>query len=223
MDGLLQTIVLGVASFTATNLDDIMVLMIFFAQVNPSLRRQHIVWGQYLGFAVLLLLCVPGYFGGLVLSKAWIGFLGLVPIAVGIYQLWNVAKTPQVQGITQKEQAIESTLAARGLSNLLAPSTYQVAAVTFANGGDNVSVYVPLFARSTLLEIGVILSIFGAMIGIWCWVAAQLVQHRAIAPALTRYGHRLMPFILISLGLYILLESGTVQRLLPVLSSPPLR
>jgi cadmium resistance transport/sequestration family protein len=223
MDRVLRAIVLGVTSFIATNLDDIVVLMIFFAQVNPSLRWRHIVLGQYLGFAVLLFLCVPGYFGGLMLSKAWIGVLGLVPIAVGIYQLWNAAKISQVQGIAQKERMVESTPPTRGSSNLLAPPTYQVAAVTFANGGDNVSVYVPLFARSTLLEIGVILSIFGAMVGVWCWVAAQLAQHSAIAPALNRYGHRLTPFILIGLGIYILLENGTVQGLLSVLSSSPLK
>src|SRR6476469_2184456 len=80
-------IIAGFTSFAATNIDDIIILMLFFAQVNSSFRPKHIVSGQYLGFTVLILASLPGFFGGLIVPKAWIGLLGLLPIAIGISHL----------------------------------------------------------------------------------------------------------------------------------------
>jgi cadmium resistance protein CadD (predicted permease) len=62
-------------------------LTIFFSQVNATFRRRHIVIGQYLGFTALIIASLPGFFGGLIVPKAWIGILGLVPIAIGVSQL----------------------------------------------------------------------------------------------------------------------------------------
>ncbi|MEG4320077.1 MULTISPECIES: cadmium resistance transporter [unclassified Microcoleus] len=79
----------GITSFAATNIDDIAILMLCFAQVNSSFRPRHIVAGQYLGFAALIVASWPGFFGGLIVPRAWIGLLGLVPIALGISHLLN--------------------------------------------------------------------------------------------------------------------------------------
>jgi cadmium resistance protein CadD (predicted permease) len=104
-------------------------------------------------------------------------------------------------------------------AHLLAPQTYHVAAVTFANGGDNVGVYVPLFASSNTLEFATILVTFGVMVGVWCLMAERFVRQKAIALVLTRYGHRVTPLILIGLGVYIFIEGGTMQALLGLLSN----
>jgi len=45
------------------------------------------VIGQYLGFSVLIVASLPGFFGGVFVPKAWIGFLGLLPILIGITHL----------------------------------------------------------------------------------------------------------------------------------------
>lgn len=42
----------AIVAFAATNIDDIFVLTLFFAQKN--LRRWHVVTGQYLGIAGLI-------------------------------------------------------------------------------------------------------------------------------------------------------------------------
>jgi cadmium resistance protein CadD (predicted permease) len=46
----IQAAIAGSTAFIATNVDDILILMLFFSQTNSSFRRQHIVVGQYLGF-----------------------------------------------------------------------------------------------------------------------------------------------------------------------------
>jgi cadmium resistance transport/sequestration family protein len=213
MGWIVQAITTGTVAFAATNIDDIIILMLFFAQVNATFRPYHIVAGQYLGFLVLILASLPGFVGGLFIPKAWIGLLGILPIIIGVSQLLNRDK-PDTDVQTLSRQPVASTLERSPLSKLaalLTPQTYGVAAVTLANGGDNIGIYVPLFASCDLPTLLLILAVFFVLIGVWCYVAYRLAQFPAIAHILTRYGHAIVPFVLIGLGMFILLESKTYQ------------
>lgn len=206
----------AITAFVATNIDDIVILLLFFAQVDANFRRRHIVVGQYLGFTLLILASLPGFFGGLVVPREWIGLLGLLPIAIGIKQLVTRQKeeTEQVQTVTHDfESASPRNAIASLVSSVLTPQTYQVAAVTFANGGDNISIYIPLFAGSNVVKLAVILAVFFVMVGVWCIVAYQLTRQPKIAQVLSRYGHAILPFVLIALGLFIMYERGTFSLL----------
>lgn len=207
------TIATGITAFAATNLDDILILMLFFAQVNRSeaetashrnLRPKHIWIGQYLGFGLLILASLPGFFGGYFIPRTWLGLLGLLPIAIGISHLQNKESTSQ----TVSSETLEHKPRFR-----LAPGSYHVAAVTIANGGDNIGIYVPLFANSTPTSLVVTLVVFFIMIAIWCAIAHSLSRHPAIAQLIMQYGDRIVPFVLIGLGIYILIESKTYELL----------
>jgi cadmium resistance transport/sequestration family protein len=202
----------GVTSFVATNIDDIVVLMVFFSQLNARFRRRHIVVGQYLGFFALLLASLPGYFGGLVLSKPWLGLLGFLPIVIGVSQLLGPEDEPNIQDISHElsDVAVPVSVLSK-LETLLSPHTYAVAAVTIANGGDNIGIYVPLFASSSFPQLAIILGVFFLLVGVWCFVAERLARQKAIARGLIQYGHRIVPFVFIALGLYILVESETYR------------
>jgi cadmium resistance transport/sequestration family protein len=206
----------GVTSFVATNIDDIVVLMVFFSQLNAGFRRRHVFAGQYLGFFALLLASLPGYFGGLAISKSWLGLLGFLPIVIGVSQLIQGPEDePNIQDVSHElsDFAVPGSVWSK-LKTLLSSQTYAVAAVTIANGGDNIGIYVPLFASSSLPQLVVIMGVFFLLVGVWCFVAERLVRQKAIARGLTQYGHRIVPFVFIALGLYILVESQT-YRLLP--------
>ena len=211
-----QAVIAGVTSFVATNIDDILILMIFFAQVNATFRPKHIFAGQYFGFMVLVVMSLPGFFGGMVLPKAWIGLLGLLPIAIGIKHLIdqknNETEIQLVSDELSYPKAFQPALAK--IASLFVPQTYQVASITIANGGDNVGIYIPLFASSNLLASGVILSVFFIMVGVWCFIAYQLTRHPMIAQRLTHHGDAIVPYVLIGLGLFILIDSET-YRLFP--------
>jgi cadmium resistance transport/sequestration family protein len=214
MNWFVFTLIAAITSFAATNIDDIVILMLFFGQVNSKLRPQHIVVGQYLGFLVLILVSLPGFLGGLVIPKTWIGLLGFVPIVIGLKQFFNQINDQTVQAVSDELNSSPSDPSKLpSFKSLLAPQTYHVAAVTFANGGDNIGIYVPLFANSTLPGLVVMLSVFFAMKGLWCMTAYQLVRYPLIAEGLTRYGQQFVPFILIGLGVFILVDSGTYQLL----------
>ncbi len=205
---LTQALIAGITSFIATNIDDIVLLMLFFSQVNAGLRVRHIVIGQYLGFAGLVLLSMPGFFGGLLIPEAWIGLLGFLPIAIGILKLVRPAEDEEIQAVSA--EFLRSQKQSK-LTSWLSPQTYSVAAVTIANGGDNVGIYVPLFAGSNLASLSVILAVYFVLIGIWCYIAQQIARQPAIAPLLSRYGEKLVPWVLIGLGLYILIESQSYR------------
>jgi cadmium resistance transport/sequestration family protein len=205
----------AITAFVATNIDDIIILLLFFTQVDAKFRRRHIVFGQYLGFTLLIVASLPGFFGGLVVPPEWIGLLGLLPIAIGLKQLVDRQEdTTQVQTVTSDlEASSPSNSAVSFLSSVLNPQTYKVAAVTVANGGDNISIYISLFAGNTLISLGVILGVFFVMVGVWCAIAYRLTRQPTIARVLSRYGHAVVPFVLIGLGLFIMYERGTFNLL----------
>ena len=76
-------------------------------------------------------------------------------------------------------------------------------ASTLANGGDNLGVYIPLFASApeTIPLYGVV---FALMTGLWCFVGYLLANNRVVGEHVRRYGHAVLPFVLITLGLWIL-------------------
>jgi cadmium resistance transport/sequestration family protein len=207
MTDLFITLVRSATAFVATNLDDIVILMLFFSQAGGALRRQHIVAGQYLGFAGLVALSLPGFFGSLLLPQPWIGLLGVVPIVIGLSQLLLV------ESEAEGEESGEASLLQgndRGFS-LLSPQTTGVAAITLANGGDNVGIYVPMFASSDGPGLGLTVAVFFALVGVWCFVAYRLAKVGAIAALLTRYGSQVVPFVLMALGGLILVDSHTLE------------
>jgi cadmium resistance transport/sequestration family protein len=213
MDELITAIPTGMTAFAATNIDDIVVLMILFTQANTTLRGRHIVIGQYLGFATLVVISLVGFLSGLVFPQHWLGLLGFVPIALGFNTLLSPDTNTDEETVEPLEQPPRSLL-----SNLLSPQVYGVAAITIANGSDNIGIYTPLFASSTLIKLLVILSIFFLLVGVWCLAAHWLTQQQQLAHTLARYGNTLVPYVLIGLGVLIVLDSGALSPLALVAS-----
>ncbi|MBD2666066.1 cadmium resistance transporter [Richelia sinica FACHB-800] len=205
MSSLVTAISTGAAAFSATNLDDLVILTLFFSQVDVKFRRWHIIIGQYLGFTALVMASLPGFFGGLILPRPWIGLFGLVPIFIGMKSLLY-PDTDESEEETETEDSQQSLLAK--FFNL---QTYSVAAVTFANGTDNISIYVPIFASSNWQNLLVIVSVFFLLVGVLCYVAHRLTHNQAIAHLFTQYGHRFMPYVLIGLGTFIFLDSNSLS------------
>jgi cadmium resistance protein CadD (predicted permease) len=144
--------------------------------------------------------------GGLLLPRPWIGLLGVVPILIGLSQLlW-------VEAETETESVGEVTGGGVGRHwGGLSPQATSIAAITLANGGDNVGVYMPLFASSSGLGLALTLAVFFILVGAWCLVAYRLATLGAIAALLTGYGSKVVPFVLMVLGGLILVDSHTLE------------
>jgi cadmium resistance protein CadD (predicted permease) len=83
-----------------------------------------------------------------------------------------------------------------------------VAAVTFANGGDNIAVYVPVFTTAGTGGIVVYTVVFLILLAVWCLAALFVATRPLAADALARWGNVVLPVVLIGLGLVILVENG---------------
>ncbi|MBD2387230.1 cadmium resistance transporter [Cylindrospermum sp. FACHB-282] len=217
MSGLISTIVIGISVAIATTFDDNLYLTAFFGKVNRTFRPQHIILGEFLGFTALVLASLPGFFGGLIIPHTWIGLLGFLPVAIGISHLMSREnEEEEVQAVSVNfNSGLQPQRHNKSLFAILRdPQTYRVSAVTIANGGNNIGIYVPLFASSNLPSLGVILSVCYFAVGVWCFLSYNLTRNPLMAPVLTRYSRKIFPFILIYLGFSILMKSET-YRLLP--------
>lgn len=207
--GILETIVTALATFAATNVDDLVLLTLFFAEA-PTEARPQVVIGQYLGFVALVAVSLGGLLGRLVLPREWLGLLGAVPIAIGMRGLLHRhGEDGEVQTVSQPDRTAVPSL----LGAVLAPRTYAVAAVTFANGGDNIGLYAPLFANSDLTRLAVTVAVFLVLVAVWCAAANRLARHPQVAALLARHGRIAVPFVLIALGITIIAEAGTLSLL----------
>lgn len=200
---IIKSAIAGITAFTATNIDDAIVLMVLFAKTNANFRPRHIVVGQYLGFTALVLASLPGFFGRMAIPHSWLGWLGLIPIAIGVQQIFSAE--------ADDGESVKLVNNSANRANLLSAPTFQVAAITFANGGDNIGIYVSLFARSDLTSLIVILGVFGIGVGLWCFLASHLTRHPLFAQTLSRYSSIIVPFVLIGLGIFIFIDSGIYQ------------
>ncbi|MET8088141.1 cadmium resistance transporter [Micromonospora sp. NPDC005237] len=83
-----------------------------------------------------------------------------------------------------------------------------MAAVTLANGGDNIGVYVPVFATAGVGGMSVYVIVFLLLVAVWVAAGRFFATRPIIAKALSRWGHILLPVVLIGIGLLILIEGG---------------
>ena len=177
-----ETLIVAAVVFASTNVDDILLLSAFFAQ--PRRRVWAIVVGQYLGIGALILTSVAAALAALVIPWEWIALIGVVPLALGIKQL-----------VAGRNEGAGQSLTGVG--------AFTVAAVTAANGGDNLGVYIPLFAIQPA-AIPLYVGVFAIGTALWCVAAYWLVSHPMVAATFTRYGHRVLPWVLIGVGVYVL-------------------
>jgi cadmium resistance transport/sequestration family protein len=195
----LTTFLASVIAFVTTNIDDIFVLIFLFS--NPRLKRRNVVIGQFLGISSLIGISFIASFIGLVIDLKYVGLLGLVPIYIGLKSL---------SALRKQIGTANADLNAAG--NALQQSL-SVASITIANGGDNISIYIPLYA--TLTNVGKInmTIVFLIMTALWCLIAQYLSNHPVLKRSLEKYGHIVTPFIFILLGIYIMYESNTFDLL----------
>lgn len=186
-----NTMVKAVVVFVGTNVDDIVLLSVLFA--DPNLRPRSIVAGQFLGMGVLVVVSVAAASLAVAVPPRWTSLLGVVPLLLGISKGVDALRS---RGTDDDDPATPDELA-RG-SQVLA-----VVGITVANGGDNLGVYIPLFAAERR-AIVVYAAVFAILTAAWCVLGFKLVNNRAFGSKLRRYGHVVLPIVLVLLGIHIL-------------------
>ncbi|KAF3913285.1 hypothetical protein ABW20_dc0100464 [Dactylellina cionopaga] len=183
------------STFALTNIDDLFVLVTFFTEssVNKSLTPLKIAIGQYVGFSIIILVSMIGFAVAQAIPSEPIGFLGLLPILLGIWKLINL--------MLPDPDELENTKA-DGAKSIL-----KVASVTIMNGGDNVGTYVPLFAQAEGAEVAVYVVTYYILLGVWCLIGILIIKQRHILAIAQKYAGRVVPLLYIGLGIFIIVKS----------------
>jgi cadmium resistance protein CadD (predicted permease) len=178
---------LAIVLFVSTNVDDLVVLVGFFA--HPRFRARDVVAGQYAGLTVLFVLSAAGALLSLVIPNTYLGLLGIFPILIGIRKLVALRHDPVA---TEQTPGLNGSTTSYG----------------------NIGVYMPSFAVHSSGQIAIIAMVFVAMTATWCLLAHWMVNHPRLGAPLRHYGHIFAPIVLIGLGILILQHAGTISWLL---------
>jgi cadmium resistance protein CadD (predicted permease) len=134
------------------------------------------------------------------LPESVLAYLGLIPLAIGVKEGVEVWRERGGDDDDENEDAVPPRSSALGAG--------RIAGVTFANGGDNVGVYVPVFATAGIGGTVVYAVVFTLLVGVLCVVGRAVAGRPVVARALDRWGHVLLPVVLVALGVVILVEGG---------------
>ena len=195
---IVSSILQAIGLFMATNIDDIVILSLFFGrgQGQPATTRR-ILAGQYLGFLGILGAAVAAAFGAQVLlPEAILPYFGLIPLGLGLWAAWQAWRN------RGQDDDDEAQLEGKPVS------VWTVAAVTFANGGDNIGVYVPVFVSVSWSAVLAYCIVFLLLVAALVFLAKWISSRKPIAEALERWEHILFPAVLIGLGIVILVSGG---------------
>lgn len=194
---ILSSVLQAIGLFLATNIDDIIVLSLFFARgAGHRGTTARITAGQYLGFAGILGGAVLVTLGaGAFLPPEVIPYFGLIPLALGLWAAWQAWRGDH-------DDDDDAKIAGKKVG------VWTVAGVTLANGGDNIGVYVPVFLALEPAAVVAYCVVFLALVAVLVILAKFVATRRPIAEVLERWEHILFPIVLIGLGIFILVSGG---------------
>ena len=194
-----ETIIAAVAAFVGTNIDDIFINTLLFAQADTRRRTLGVALGVFIGIGTLVAASLLGAFGLRLMAQDYVGLLGFVPIALGIKEWLRRPKSAD-------ENSLDTNGAQPDDTKHIAAST---ALLTIAGGADNLGVYIPLFAEYSSVHILITIAVFAIMTVIWCVLGKSLANLPVLRKIMIKYRYVIIPVVFISLGVYIILSSFT--------------
>lgn len=182
-------------SYAATNLDNLMVAVLLLGG-NRS-QPIAVVAGVITAGIIVLTVCALGVFLRTMVDDRLIGYLGLLPIALGFREL-----------LRRKSAAAEPAVASpagEGAISVWLGAT----ALLLANSADTIAVFLPLLAESKADVLPLAAVSFVGTAAVWGMLAWALASRPWLAEGLERHGSRLLPWVMIGIGVYILLDTAT--------------
>ncbi len=193
---MIAIIPIAAGAYAATNMDNFILLVALLARY-----RNH-TW--YVVAAYLACMLIFG-FVGLWIGKAanfapveYLGLLGFVPISIGVVELIQLRRGRAKVTVAKNE----SDDGARKVFMTTLSSQ-------LGNGADTIVIFGVLFIDSA--PSADILTIFTllAMGVVFVFVGIYAVRHPALCEWIDRYAYRVMPFVLIIVGVYIVANTAT--------------
>lgn len=186
---MIETIITSVIAYAGTNIDDIFINTVIFAQTDTKENLRRAVIGKFLGIGALVLFSLICAHVLHIIPQKYVAFLGIVPIVLGIKE-WLTRR--------RSDDDTENTAASQGRL------TVNVILVTIASGADNIGVYIPLFAGFTAAKTAAAVIVFALLTTVWCCLGKKLADLPQLHSFLKDRGDNIVPAVYIALGVYIL-------------------
>lgn len=199
----LSIIFTAIVLYTATAIDLLVILLIYFARAHTKKEYRDIYIGQFLGSITLIIISLFFAFVLYYVPEKWmLGLLGLIPIYLGI----KVAIFDDCEGEKRAKDALND----KGLSKLVGI----VALVTIAScGADNIGLFVPYFVSLNFSQLIVTLIVFVILIFVLIYTAQRLADIKDIGEIVEKFNRWIMAVVYIGLGIFIIIENDTIKTL----------
>lgn len=201
---MLQSIISALAVYISTSIDYLFILLIIFSQSHTKKGLRQIFLGQYLGTGILVAISLFAAYVLNFIPQDWIiGLLGLIPIYLGI----RVAFVGEEE---EEEGEVIEKLGSRGTNRLF----WTVSLITIASGGDNLGIYIPYFTSLSFPAIVTALIVFAISVAVLCYISYKSAKISFVSETLEKYERIIVPIVFIGLGIFIMIENGTIQTIL---------
>ncbi len=200
MNGLILILLVAAAAFLATNMDNLALLVVFLLRY----RCHRVIVGiAYLvGLSLVVLLSFLLSLLASAVPVQYLGLLGLVPISIGVVGIYRLIRGPAAENDSSQEQT--ASAAAVFVATMF---------TQLGNSTDTLLTFGPLFADSMRTASYMIMFTIAVMGALFLFAANYFVKHPLLSDLLQRHAQRVTPFLLISVGLYIL--ANTASDLVP--------
>jgi cadmium resistance protein CadD (predicted permease) len=182
MPDLLQPIAVATVLFAATNADDLVLLIVFFAQ--PGCRPRQIVLGSFLGLAALTAASFAAAWLALAVPADCLPWLGIRTGCPG-----SAVVAPSTRRTKHAPAGPPGAT--------VASSREPTAATTSA------STSFPAFAIQNFAQKAITAATFALLTFVLCGLALTAVRHPAWGPHIRHWSAKFGPFVLIAIGLWI--------------------
>lgn len=184
-------VAISAAAFVSTNLDNLLMLAALLA-ISP--RRPASVLAGYM-FAVVLVVVTALLIAtvGDLIDTRYVGLLGLIPIGLGLRGLLALLRDHSKRS-TERQADV---------------GFWRTAALILPISGDSLAVYVPLLADTAHGLDAVVTATLLVSALVLAGTASLLVSRPVLSSRLGWLGERLMPWLMIGVGIYVLADTPT--------------
>ncbi|KGB50772.1 permease [Leuconostoc mesenteroides P45] len=196
----------AVFSYIGTTTDYFVVLLLLFGKYQSKKATKPVVIGAYIGNALLVLISLAIAMVLQQVPAEWLlGLLGLIPIYMGIKSY--LSDEDEVDEIEARLNNIQP-------NNIVK----DVILITFvACGADNMALYIPYFTTVSVTTLPIIFPIFIVILTIVIYSAYKFVSVPMVKKFFDQQGDLIQMIIYVVLGMYVLLEAGSIQHIIKLL------
>ena len=193
---LLGLTILVVTTFVVTNLDNLIILVFMLGQFPNA--RLYVLAGFVVSVILVIAVSSIGILIGTMVNPGIVGYLGIAPLAMGVYLLFQ-----QLTSASAKPDKTPSTVNASARIGLT------TVVLMFSNSADSIAVLLPLLAESLSTPTILIVTIYLFTSLVWCGLSITIASNRTLAQRISNAGEKLVPWVMVAVGVYVLSNTGT--------------